>query len=158
MADYHADIIDVSLTDVRRIRHTGKTLVFDAGSGQLQKFNTIGVRKRFLGLLKNYTIAVPEEKVNDAATMFQKNLGTRLRKEWYIGFYNAEQVIIVFRKKIFHLSAEGIQPAYQKKLDTTHAVEKDKWDEMIGYAKSLGVPDNQCDFLPEDFRNRDYGV
>lgn len=39
-----------------------------------------------------------------------------------------------------------------------HAAEKDKRDEMIGYAKSLGVPDNQCDFLPEDFRNRDYGV
>ena len=31
-----------------------------------------------------------------------------------------------------------------------------RWDDMIQYAKSLGVPDEQCDFLPEDFTKQEY--
>lgn len=27
---------------------------------------------------------------------------------------------------------------------------------MIAYAKSLGIPDAQCDFLPEDFEKIEY--
>ena len=39
---------------------------------------------------------------------------------------------------------------YEKMLNE----DKDGWDEMIQYAKSLGVPDEQLDFLPEDFTQR----
>ena len=58
-------------------------------------------------------------------------------------------MIVVFRKRVFKLSGKGINPVYQKCIDTTSADDREKWDEMIEYAKSLGVPEEQCDFLPE---------
>ncbi|MDD4434182.1 MAG: hypothetical protein PHN48_10905 [Parabacteroides sp.] len=58
--------------------------------------------------------------------------------------------------KIFYLSGKGITPVYQKCINTSHADDKQKWDEMISYAKTLGIPDEQCDFLPEDFDKMEY--
>ena len=94
--------------------------------------------------------------IEDTVKAFQKNMSTSLKKEWYITFHTSENVIVVFREKIFALSGKGIIPVYQKCIDTSHAEDKQKWDEMITYAKSLGIPDEQCDFLPEDFTNQDY--
>lgn len=54
------------------------------------------------------------------------------------------------------MSSKGIVPICQKCLVTTHVEDKQKWDEMIAYAKSLGVPDEQCDILSEDFMKQDY--
>jgi len=42
-------------------------------------------------------------------------------------------------------------------MDTSDARDKGVWDEMIIYAKSIGVPDDQCDFLPEDYASQNYG-
>ena len=36
------------------------------------------------------------------------------------------------------------------------AEDKENWNELISYAKKLGVPNSQCDFLPEDFSKRTY--
>ena len=41
-------------------------------------------------------------------------------------------------------------------LDVSRVEDKDKWEELIQYAKSLGVPDSQCDFLPENFAKETY--
>lgn len=138
--NYHAEIINMSLLDPEIIN----------------RYQIVDTKKRFCGLIKIFTISVPENEMEDIAKLFQKNLSTKFGKEWYITFHNDEKVMVVFRKRIFKLSGTGIAPVHQKKLDTSHAVERDKWDEMIQYAKSLGVPDNQCDFLPEDFRKREY--
>lgn len=70
--------------------------------------------------------------------------------------HNAEQVIVVFRKRIFNLSGKGIVLVYQKLLDVSGADDKEKWEELIEYAKFLGVPDNQCDFLPENFEKETF--
>ena len=140
MANFHAEIINLSVRDIKMIR----------------EFEIIDIRKRFCGLLKIYTIVVPEESVHDVAIMFQNNLSSKLGKEWYITFHNANHVKVVFRNGIFDLSAKGIELVQRKILDTINAEEKDKWDELIEYAKSIGVPDNQCDFLPEDFRKQEY--
>ena len=137
---YHAEIINMSLKD----------------KGMIEKYTILDIRKRYLGLVKIYTIAISEDEIENAVEQFQANLGTALKKEWYITFHTAQQVIVVFRKKIFRMSSKGIVPIYQKRLDTTHAEDKQKWDEMIAYAKSLGVPDEQCDILPEDFTKQDY--
>lgn len=83
-------------------------------------------------------------------------MSTALKKEWYITFHTSENVIVVFREKIFVMSGKGIVPVYKKRIDTSHAKDKQKWDDMIQYAKSLGVPDEQCDFLPEDFTKQEY--
>ena len=137
---YHAEVINVSLKD--------KSII--------DKYTILEIKKRFLGLLKIYTISIPESEIENAVAQFQANLGTALKKEWYITFHTAQQVIVVFRKKIFKMSGKGIKPIYQKCLDISHAEDKEKWNEMLEYAKSLGDPDNQCDFLPEDFMENNY--
>lgn len=140
MKSYHAEVINLSLKDKRIIK----------------KYPILNVKKRFLGLVKIFTISVSEEDIEDTVKYFQCNMSTALRKEWYITFHTAEKVIVVFRRKIFVLSGKGITPVYQKCIDTSHAEDKKKWDEMLEYAKTLGIPAEQCDFLPEDFNKQDY--
>lgn len=140
MPYYHAEIINLSLKDITMIKD----------------FSVLNVKKRFLGYVKIYTISVPETDIEKTIFMFQKNLCTKLKKEWYITFHNDKRVIVVFRDRLFDLSGKGLFPIYQKKLDTMHAEEKQKWDELIEYAKTLGIPDQQCDFLPENFASDVY--
>ena len=140
MMRYHAEVINISLKY----------------KGMIKKYPILNIRKRYLGLIKIYTISIPEDDIENAVEQFRKNLGTALKKEWYITFHTAEQVIVVFRERIFRMSGKGIAPVVRKCLDTTHAEDKEKWDELIAYAKSVGVPDDQCDILPEDFREQDY--
>lgn len=131
--NYYAEVINLSLKNDKI----------------LEDFPILSIKKRFLGLLKIFTIEVDEKNIDETVKLFQKNMSTKLRKEWYITFHTEEKVIIVFRKRIFKLSGKGIVPVYQKVLDVSGAEDKEKWEEVIQYAKSLGVPDNQCDFLPE---------
>ena len=49
------------------------------------------------------------------------------------------------------MSGKGIVPVYQKSIDTENVEDKELWYEMLAYAKSIGVPERQCDFLPEGF-------
>ena len=83
-------------------------------------------------------------------------MSRKLKKEWYATFYNPEVAIVVFRDKIFKLSTDGIIPEYQKEIDTANASDKENWDNMINYAKSLHIPGNQLDFLPPNFRKETY--
>lgn len=68
--------------------------------------------------------------------------------------YNKKRVIIVFRSRIFDLSGVGITPVHGEMLDISSAEDEANWNEMINYAKSLGIPDSQYDFLPEDFQRK----
>jgi len=138
--NYHAVIINLSQLDTSIFKH----------------FNIIDIQKRFLGAVKSYKITVPEENIQKAVASVQANMSSKLKKEWYATFYNSEKAIIVFRKKKFELLTNGIVPVYQKKLETTNADDKKHWDEMISYAKSLGIPDSQLDFLPPDYRAENY--
>ena len=122
----------------------------------IKKFPVLKCQSRFFGLCKIYTISIPEKDIEDEVKAFQKNMSTALKKEWYITFHTSENAIVVFREKIFVMSCKGIVPVYKKRIDTSHAKDKQRWDDMIQYAKSLGVPDEQCDFLPEDFTKQEY--
>jgi hypothetical protein len=138
--NYHADLVNLSQIN---------TNIF-------KQFNVISIRKRFLGIIKIYKIKIPPNDLHNVIVSVQANMSKKLNKEWYVSFYNTEQIIVVFRKKIFELSTNGITPIYMKKLDTTNATDKEKWDEMINYAKSLHIPDNQLDFLSPNFRTETY--
>lgn len=140
MENYYAEVINLSLKN-RKI---------------IKEYPVLNVKNRFLGLVKIYTISISENDIEKAIKSFQENMSTALNKEWYITFHTAKKVIVVFRHKIFNLSGEGITPVYQKCIDTSHASEKDEWNTMIAYAKSIGVPDEQCDFLPENFKELNY--
>ena len=140
MSCYHGEVINLSLRDVT----------------MLNKFKIIDIKKRFLGLVKIYTVELPSEKIEEIAKHFQSNMSTNLNKEWYITFHNRERIIIIFRTRIFNLTGKGITPVHGKMLDVSYAEDKENWNELINYAQKLGVPNNQCDFLPEDFSKRIY--
>jgi|GEM_PF-657942 len=138
--NYHAVIINLSQLD---------TSVF-------KSFNIINIQKRFLGIIKLYKISVHEKDIPETVSIVQSNMSRKLKKEWYVTFYNSERAIIVFRNKKFELSTNGITPMYQKKLNTINAADKEIWDKMICYAKSLNIPDSQLDFLPVGYKTENY--
>lgn len=107
-------------------------------------------------MLKIYTISVPENEIEEVIEIFQKNLSRALHKEWYITFYTNEQAIIVFRERIYRLNTEGIRPVHYQLLHIENAKDKKNWTDMIAYAKTLGIPDDQCDFLPDDYAKQNY--
>ena len=135
MSYYRAEVVNLSLKNVNVINN----------------YKTIDIKKRFWGFVKIYTLLIPSKKIEETVNYFQSNMSTRLKKEWYITFHNENEVIIVFRSKIFKLSPKGISPVHGKLIDISSAEQKNEWNEMINYAKSLGIPDSQCDFLPEKF-------
>lgn len=134
MSYYHAEVVNLSLKNVDIINN----------------YKTIDIKKRVWGFVKIYTLLIPSEKIDEAVNYFQSNMSTRLKKEWYITFHNENEVIVVFRSKIFKLSPKGILPVHGKLIDISSAEQKNEWNKMINYAKSLGIPDSQCDFLPEE--------
>lgn len=134
MSYYHAEVVNLSLKNVDIINN----------------YKTIDIKKRVWGFVKIYTLLIPSEKIDEAVNYFQSNMSIRLKKEWYITFHNENEVIVVFRSKIFKLSPKGILPVHGKLIDISSAEQKNEWNEMINYAKSLGIPDSQCDFLPEE--------
>ena len=92
MSCYHGEVINLSLRDV--------TI--------LNKFKIIDIKKRFLGLVKIYTVELPSEKIENIVKYFQSNMSTNLKKEWYITVHNRERIFIIFRMRIFDLSGKGI--------------------------------------------------
>ena len=104
-----------------------------------------------MGICKNIYSTNPKWKNWGNSQLFSIKYEYTAKKEWYITFYNENKVIIVFRSKIFKLSPSGISPIHGKLIDISSAEQKNEWNEMINYAKSLGIPDSQCDFLPEKF-------
>ena len=91
---YYGEVINLSLKDKK----------------MLKKFPVIKCKNRFWGLCKIYTISIPEKDIDATVKAFQENMSTALKKEWYITFHTPENVIVVFRKKIFTLSGKGISP------------------------------------------------
>lgn len=55
-------------------------------------------------------ISISKNDIEKAVNTFQKNMSTALNKEWYITFYTAQKVIVVFRDRMFPSSGEGITP------------------------------------------------
>lgn len=52
-------------------------------------------------------------------------------EKWYAHFWNGEDVIAVFPKKVFRFKFS----------------DKSTWKETIEYGKSIGIPEKQLDFL-----------
>lgn len=73
-----------------------------------------------------YKVKIDEDKIS--------KLSEQLRPEkWYMHFWNGDLVIAVFPNKIFRFN---------------HS-DKSTWAEAIEYGKSLGIPEEQLDFITE---------
>ena len=75
MSRYYGEVINLSLRDI----------------SMLKKFKIVDIKKRFLGLVKIYTVELPSKKIEEIAKDFQSNMSTNLKKEWYITFPYCER-------------------------------------------------------------------
>lgn len=81
-----------------------------------------------------HTVEIPEEKADEISQKLSKSLDYSHNSSWYADFKNDEYHFIIFKDRIFkikHDDAEGFKEAKQ-------------------YGISLGIPDYQVDFAPND--------
>ncbi|MBI2613367.1 MAG: hypothetical protein HYW62_01185 [Candidatus Levybacteria bacterium] len=81
-----------------------------------------------------HTVEVPEDKAEDIAEKLSKSLDYSHNSSWYADFKNDEYHFIIFKDKIFKVG-----------LDDAEGFKEEKQ-----YGISLGIPEYQVDFAPED--------
>ena len=81
-----------------------------------------------------HTVEVPEEKAEDVAEKLSKSLDYSHNSSWYADFKNDKYHFIIFQDKVFKI-----------KLDDAEGFKEAK-----RYGISLGIPEYQVDFAPED--------
>ena len=79
-----------------------------------------------------YGIEIEDLKLDETISKIQANLKTN--ENWYVHFYNGENLIVIFKNKIFKTS-----------------VNSSRWQPIINYGKEIGIPEEQLDFKPNKF-------
>jgi len=87
---------------------------------------------------KIYKVEVEDDKLQDTIQLIQPVLSA---SGWYVHFYNdsGEKLVVVFRNRTFELVNN---PSF--------------WKPAIDYGKSLGMPEDQLDFMPNKFDEEDF--
>ncbi len=79
-----------------------------------------------------HTVEIPENQVKDVAEKISKALDSE--HNWYADFKNDTHHYIIFRDKVFYIDQKS----------------KEQYDEAKRYGISLGIPEYQVDFAPDD--------
>ena len=79
-----------------------------------------------------HTVEIPENEVKDVAEKISKALDSK--HNWYADFKNDTHHYIIFRDKVFYIDRKS----------------KEQYDEAKQYGISLGIPEYQVDFAPDD--------
>lgn len=79
-----------------------------------------------------HTVEIPENQVVDVAEKISKALDSE--HNWYADFKNDTHHYIIFRDKVFYIDQKS----------------KEQYDEAKRYGISLGIPEYQVDFAPDD--------
>ncbi len=120
-SDYHGIIIKESLRDRSLF---GRIQVLGQKQGRDWTLLKVGV---WLGMI---------DRIID---LVQANLIAEKDVPYYAHFYRANELIVVFPKRIFHVSPD-----------------KTSWGEVIAYGESVGIPHNELDFRPCRIRDETY--
>ena len=108
----------------------------------LRELRIIGKRNVLFRFLVIYKIEVKQEEIDNLIIKIQHNMKRRLllfAKEFYCHFYRNDELIIVFRERVFRASTQ-----------------KATWKEAIDYGKSIGIPAGQLDFIPNKMSDETY--
>jgi hypothetical protein len=106
------------------------------------ELDVIGRKKFFLGLIVFYKIRVRAQDINTVIKRVQENMSSRFlikKQQYYAHFYRADELIIVFRDKVFRA-----------------ATDKKTWKDAMAYGRSLRIADNQLDFVPNRFQDETF--
>ena len=79
-----------------------------------------------------HTVEILENQAKDVAEKISKVLDSK--HDWYADFKNDTHHYIIFRDKIFYIDRKS----------------KEQYDEAKRYGISLGIPEYQVDFAPDD--------
>lgn len=79
-----------------------------------------------------HTVEIPENQAKDVAEKISKTLDSK--HDWYADFKNDTHHYIIFRDKVFYIDLKS----------------KEQYDEAKNYGISLGIPEYQVDFAPDD--------
>jgi hypothetical protein len=79
-----------------------------------------------------YTVEIPENQVKEVAEKISKALDSE--HDWYADFKNDTHHYIIFRNRVFYIDRKN----------------KEQYDEAKQYGISLGIPEYQVDFAPDD--------
>lgn len=97
MSRYYGEVINLSLRDI----------------SMLKKFKIVDIKKRFLGLVKIYTVELPSKKIEEIAKDFQSNMSTSLKKNGILPFTIGKgllsfsvQEYLTYLEKVLHLFME----------------------------------------------------
>lgn len=95
----------------------------------------------WLGLIIIYEVQVDADYIDLMIKKLQDNMVTHIgfiKQEFYIHFYCGEELIVVYRDKVFHITAD-----------------KKTWTEAVEHGRKLGIVEKQLDFLtPEEMKKR----
>lgn len=79
-----------------------------------------------------HTVEILENQVKDVAEKISKALDSE--HDWYADFKNDTHHYIIFRNKVFYIDRKS----------------KEQYNEAKHYGISLGIPEYQVDFAPDD--------
>jgi hypothetical protein len=124
--EYHGIIINLSQKD----KSIFKTI------------EIIGKRKLLLGLLTLHKVKVLPDKIDKVISAFQRNMSDKIilkKQGFYFHFYRDNELIIVFKDKIFKASPDKLT-----------------WPDAIAHGRQLKIANSQLDFIPNRFEDEDY--
>lgn len=79
-----------------------------------------------------HTMKIPSEKIKEVSEKISKSLDKK--HNWYADFQNNKEHYIIFRNKIFCVNKKS----------------KEEYNKAKEYGISLGIPEYQVDFKPEN--------
>lgn len=79
-----------------------------------------------------HTVEIPENQAENVAEKISKALDSK--HNWYADFKNDTHHYIIFRNKVFYIDRKS----------------KEQYNEAKSYGISLGIPEYQVDFAPND--------
>ena len=124
--NYHGIILNISQRDKS---------IFD-------EIDVIGKKKIFLGILVLNKVNVASEDLEPLIQKLQSNMTKHfihLIHEFYCHFYRGNELIVVFRNKVFRVTTD-----------------QSSWKEVIVYGRTLGIPMKQLDFFPYKIEDEKY--
>ncbi|NIM46625.1 MAG: hypothetical protein GTN40_00485 [Candidatus Aenigmarchaeota archaeon] len=131
LENYHGILLDTEFKDPNFIK----------------KFKILGKRKSREQPWVVYRVVVPAEKVNEMIKEGQEKLVSK--QKYYFHLYNDEEVIIVFKNKIFKVKIS-------KHRNHKNVPEDVVWKPVIEYGLSLDIPLDQLTFWPCSYKEDEY--
>jgi hypothetical protein len=124
--NYHGIILNISQRDKS---------IFD-------EIELLGKKNVFLGMVVLNKVKVASEHLERLIPKLQSNMAKHffyLIHEFYCHFYRGNELIIVFRNKVFRVTTD-----------------QSSWKEAIEYGENLGIPLKQLDFIPYRVEDETY--